>query len=64
MIGVVLVGMRDDWLGWNVGMDCIVEMVGWMGWMDGGIDNGRSLKCGRSLFQLFISFCTSDQIAQ
>ena len=37
MIGVVLVGMRDDWLGWNVGMDGIVEMVGWTvdGWVDG-----------------------------
>ena len=37
MIGVVLVGMRDDWLGWKVGMDGIVEMVGWTvdGWVDG-----------------------------
>ena len=53
MIGVVLVGMRDDWLGWKVGMDGMVELVGWTGWMDGGKDNGRSLKCRRSLFQLF-----------
>ena len=53
MIGVVLVGMRDDWLGWNVGMDGIVEMVGWMGWMHGWMDNGRSLKCGRSLLTGF-----------
>ena len=59
MIGVVLVGMRDDWLGWNVGMDGIVEMVGWMGWMHGWMDNGRSLKCRRSLFQLFFSLCTN-----
>ena len=53
MIGVVLVGMRDDWLGWKVGVDGMVEMVGWTGWMDGGMDNGRSLKCRRSLFQFF-----------